>query len=80
MAISHYIYFPVYIAVPITAVLSAIITVLIITCIVSTVTRKKARKTEAASQEKLDKVYDLPLPHQQTIELQKYEPKNEHKM
>ena len=32
--------------------------------------RKKAGKTEATSQEEPDIIYDLPLPHQQAIELQ----------
>ena len=72
-----------YIAVPITAFLTAVITALIITSIVYIVTRKKAGKTESNSQEEPDTIYDLPLPHQQAIELQintAYEHINKHKM
>ena len=59
-----------YIAVPITAFLTAVITALIISSIAYIVARKKAGKTEAISQEGPDIIYDLPLPHQQAIELQ----------
>ena len=59
-----------YIAVPITAFLTAVITALIISSIVYIVARKKAGKTKATSQEEPDIIYDLPLPHQQAIELQ----------
>ena len=70
-----------YIAVPITVFLTAVITALI--SIVYIVTRKKAGKTESTSQEEPDTIYDLPLPHQQAIELQintAYEHINKHKM
>ena len=60
----------VYIAVPITGILTAVITALTISSIVCIVTRKKAEKNESTSQEEPDTIYDLPLPHQQTIELQ----------
>ena len=63
-------YFTVYIAVPITAFLTAVITVIIISSTAYIVTRKKAGKAEATSQEEPDIIYDLPLPHQQAIELQ----------
>ena len=72
-----------YIAVPITAFLTAVITAIIISSIVYIVARKKAGKTEATSQEEPDIIYDLPLPHQQAIELQintAYEHINKHKM
>ena len=72
-----------YIAVPITAFLTAVITALFISSIVYIVARKKAGKTEATSQEEPDMIYDLPLPHQQAIELQintAYEHINKHKM
>ena len=59
-----------YIAVPITGILTAVITALIISTIVCIVTRKKAKKNESTSQEEPDTIYDLPLPHQQAIELQ----------
>ena len=59
-----------YIAVPITAFLTAVITAIIISSIVCIVTRKRAGKTESTSQEEPDIIYDLPLPHQQAIELQ----------
>ena len=59
-----------YIAVPITVFLTAVITALFISSIVYIVTRKKVEKTEAISQEEPDIIYDLPLPHQQAIELQ----------
>ena len=59
-----------YIAVPITAFLTAVITALIISSIAYIVARKKAEKTESNSQEEPDTIYDLPLPHQQAIELQ----------
>ena len=71
-----------YIAVPITAVLTAVITALIISSIVCNVVRKKGGKTESTSQEP-DIIYDLPLPHQQAIELQintAYEHINKHKI
>ena len=58
-----------YIAVPITAFLTAVITAIIISSIVCIVTRKRAVKTESTSQEEPDIIYDLPLPHQQAIEL-----------
>ena len=76
-------YFTVYIAVPITAFLTAVITALIISSIVYIVARKKAAKTKSTSQEEPDIIYDLPLPHQQAIELQintAYEHINKHKM
>ena len=72
-----------FIVVPITAFLTAVITALIISSIVCIVSRNKARKTEATSQEETDIIYDLPLPHQQAIELQintAYEHINKHKM
>ena len=59
-----------YIAVPITAFLTAVITAIIISSIVYIVARKKAEKTKATSQEEPEIIYDLPLPHQQAIELQ----------
>ena len=71
-----------YIAVPITAFLTAVITSLIISSIVYIVARKKAAKIEVTSQEEPDIIYDLPLPHQQAIELQintAYENINKHK-
>ena len=72
-----------YIAVPITAFLTAVITALIISSIVYIVARKRAVKTESTSQEEPDTIYDLPLPHQQAIELRidtAYEHINKHKM
>ena len=72
-----------YIAVPITAFLTAVITALIISSIVCVVSRTKAGKAEATSQEESDIIYDLPLPHQQTIELHintAYEQINKHKI
>ena len=59
-----------YIAIPITAFLTAVITAIIISSTAYIVARKKAGKTEAISQEEPDIIYDLPLPHQQAIELQ----------
>ena len=59
-----------YIALPITAFLTAVITALFISSIVYIVARKKVGKNEATSQEEPDIIYDLPLPHQQAIELQ----------
>ena len=44
---------------------------------------KKSQKTKSTSQEEPDIIYDLPLPHQQAIELQintAYEHINKHKM
>ena len=58
-----------YIAVPFTAFFTAVITALIISSIVYIVARKKAGKTEATSQEEPNIIYDVPLPHQQAIEL-----------
>ena len=75
--------FPVYIAVPITAFLTAVITALIISSIVYIVARKTAAKIEVTSQEESDIIYDLPLTHQKTIELQintAYENINNQKM
>ena len=72
-----------YIAVPITVFLTAVITTLIISSIVYIVARKKAEKIEATSQEEPDIIYDLPLSHQQAIELQintAYEHINKHKI
>ena len=72
-----------YIAAPITVFLTAIITALIISTIVYIVARKKARKTESTPQKEPDIIYDLPLPHQQAIELHintAYEHINKHKM
>ena len=72
-----------YIAVPITAFLTAAISTLIISSIVFIVARKKAGKNAAISQEESDIIYDLPLPHQQAIELHintAYEHINKHKM
>ena len=59
-----------YITVPITAFLTAVNTTLIISSIVYIVARKRAVKTESISQEEPDIIYDLPLQHQQAIELQ----------
>ena len=81
--LSHCFYLTVYITVPITVFLTTIITTLIISSIVCIVTRKKAGKTEATSQEDPDIIYNLPLPHQQSIHLQintAYEDINKHKM
>ena len=72
-----------YFAVPITGFLAAVITALFISAIAYIVGRKKAGKPEATSQEEPDIIYDLPLPHQQAIELQintAYEHINKHKM
>ena len=72
-----------YIAIPITAFLTAVITALIISSTAYIVARKKAGKTNSTSQEEPDIIYDLPLPHQQAIELQinmAYEQINKHKM
>ena len=59
-----------YIAVPITAFLTAVITAIIISSTAYIVARKKLKKLKATSQEEPEIIYDLPLPHQQAIELQ----------